>query len=846
MYRSAAILFLLSASSDVMAEGSEPSPPPATSPLKIETPNEKPTEQIGLSPGALLQIGSAHSPRMLEGQFAFSPDGKFIAAGTAAHFVRVWDATTGKIVHNFGPFGQHSVSWRIIDTVVFAPDGNALAIASEGKVKLFELKTGKEVGEIQGPTSFIGDIAFSANGKTLATGYFDHSQTSSFNQTAAIWDRATFKPLCSLTGFAAGARRVAYSDDSATLAAADSKGLVRLWRVSDGAALRDLTGLKSAAGFLRFADNGKTLLACGEEEGLISWDVATGATKRRIAEMKGIAVLSPDGSQIAIVQGYDPVVVWDVKSGKPIVKIKGNQGGVFTVSFAADNRMLATYGGDGMLRYWKLPGGEEVNPPLGHQNRITGVGFTRDGKQLISASEDCTVRFWDAETGKELKRLSAANEHFNALALSPDSKTLVLVGGGLPHRWRWGLDEAKQSSSLRFFAIDSGREVRSFHIAGETGGALRFTADGRELLVVGHSGVRLVDSASGRSRDPGIHAEQGLPAADVAPDGRYIALSTNVPALRQIGKIAYIDTKDNKEVFSETFYLGGYSSLAFTPDGRHLAVASSSGLQLWEVPTEKVVRDFDRNNSHIDSLVFSRDGRMLAAASTYDGIEVFEVATGKRRYEFAGHEGGIGALAFSRDGQRLVSGGIDGRVIVWDLTGTMGKSIAKLDEKELDGLWNDLASENAATANEAIGKMAARPLESARYLRQRMPVLSDADLKRIEPLIVDLDSNQFRVRERATRELEKIGQAAAPGLTDALSSSSAEVRQTAERLLQKIGDGEDPVTSPEARRAVRAIEILERIGKADAIALLKNLRQRGNKLVVHREAVAALGRIEIR
>jgi HEAT repeat protein len=181
---------------------------------------------------------------------------------------------------------------------------------------------------------------------------------------------------------------------------------------------------------------------------------------------------------------------------------------------------------------------------------------------------------------------------------------------------------------------------------------------------------------------------------------------------------------------------------------------------------------------------------------------------------------------------------------VWDLTGTLGKPPAKLEAKELDRLWNDLASENAPTANEAIGRLAARPSESVPYLRLHLTVLADADLKRAEALVVDLDNDKFHVRERAAKDLEKLGEAAAPVLKRALSSSSAEVRDAAERLLGKIGDGEDPVKSPDARRSVRAIEVFERIGTADATALLKDLRQRGGTLILHRDADAALGRLE--
>ncbi len=718
------------------------------------------------------------------------------------------------------------------------------------KGRLFELPSGKALGQLEGHAHMIEDMAFSADGKKIITGAFDH--------TVAVWDRTTCKRLHSLTGFAEPVSQVALSDDGATAAAGNHKGLVKLWKATDGKLLRDLGGMKWAPGSMRFADDGKTLLVCTQEEGLLAWDVATGTRKVQNADVKGIGKLSPDGTCVAIVPQYksiEPIVVWDLKSARPIAKIKGNQGGAFTVSFAPDNCLLATYGHDNILRYWKLPGGEEVGPPAGHQNRVTGLGFTRDGSQLISASADGTVRFWDGWTGKELKRLSAKNEFFHAMTLSADGKTLVLAGGGLPVHWRWGMgvDASKQSSSLRFFDIAAGKEARSFHLAGEMIGALRSTADGRDILAVGWSGLRLIDAATGKERDPGVRAQQGLPAGDITPDGRFIALSTDVPALRQIGKLAFIDTKDNKEVFSTTFYLGGYSGLAFSPDGRRLAVASSghfrdkemksSPLQLWEVPSDNVVRNFETNEGNFHALVFSRDGRLLAAARE-QRIDVFEVATGKRRHEFAGHEGGVGALAFSRDGQRLVSGGVDGCVTVWDLTGLSGKPVAKLEAKDLDQLWFDLSSADARTASAAIGRLASRPLKSTSFLRERLTVVNDADVKRMEALVVELDSDQFRIRDRAAKDLEKFGEAAVPVLKKALTGNSAEVRQTAERLLGRIGDGEDPVASPEARRTVRAVEILERIGTADAIDLLKDLRRRGGRLILHRDAEAALGRLE--
>lgn len=841
-------LLLLALPATALAAATEPNAPPAGTPLKVEVPDEKPADQAGLPPGAVLRLGEPRGPRVLERQFAFSPDGKYIAAGTTDRLVKVWEVESRKVVHTFGPFEPSGLSSQIIAKSVFSPDGKALAVAAGKVAHLIDLAAGKEVGRLEGHTHIINDLAFSPDGARIVTGAHD--------QTAVVWDRGRFKQLHALGKFNDAVYGVAVSPDGATAAAADYKGVIRLWKMSDGTPVRDLAGLKSMVTSLHFADGGKTLTATTYDDGFVTWDVTSGEVKRRVADWKGWAALSPDGTRLAAAKDYygtGPVTVWDVKSGKPVGKTAAELGGTMAIALAPDNKTLGTYGGDGILRFWKVPSGEEIGRPVGHQDRVSGVGFTRDGKQVISCGEDGTVRFWDAVTGKEVKRLSARGEHVHALALSPDGKTLALVGSNVPQRWRWGAQDTVRTTSLRYFDIDAGKETRAFHLGGETAHWIRFTGDGREVFAISWSGASLIDAATGKQRHLPVEAKQGLPAGDVSPDGRYAATSTNVPALRQIGKVAYFDLKENKEAFSKTFYLGGYSGLAFSPDGRHLAVAGSrdfrgdkkklaSPLQLWEVPGDKVAREFETDDSDARHLTFSRDGRMLATVEA-KGIAVYEVATGRRRHLFKGHEGGVNCVAFARDGKRFASGGLDARVLVWDLSGLDGPA-AKLEPKDLDALWNSLASEEGPVGAKAVGRLQARPQEALPYLRLRLTVLSEADVRRIEQLVNDLDDPQFKVRDTAAKEIERIGEPAVPVLKRAAAKGSTEVRQAAERLLKKIGDGEDPATSADTRRLIRAVEALERIGGDEARSLLKDLARRGGKLVPVREAEGALKRFE--
>jgi WD40 repeat protein len=832
----------------LFAVGTEPPAPPASNPLKVTTPNALPCDQKDLPKGASMRFGSSSLPRGLEGNFSFSPDGKFLAVGKANRTAEVVEVDTGKVVHTFGPFERTGLSSRNMAGAFFSPDGATVAVACAMDVHLFDAKSGKAIGKLRGHEHIIEAVDFSLDGKHIVTGSFD--------QSIVVWDRKSLGQLNKFSSMDGSIQVVALAPDSSAVARADYNGIVRIWSLPAGKPLHEPFRLKSLPQVLRFVD-AKTLLAVGMETGLVSWDLQTGKEKQRIPQIKGSVTISPDGK--LLLAGLEDLAnpkieLWDRESGKSIRKITGSPAQTYNLAIASDNQSFASYGHDGVMRRWKLPSGEEIKPPQGHQHHVSGVAFTGDGKTLISSSEDGTVRFWDLATGRETRQLSAKNEYFHAMAISSDGKTLALSGDNFARRWYPVMGEDRQSANLRFWDIQAGKEVSNYYRTGSSPVELRFTADNSKVLARDSTKVWLIDVKTGKEKAPIPAADQGMPAADLSPDGRYLATSTDVPALRQIGKIAYFDLIEGKETFSKTFYLGGYSGLAFNPDGNYLAVGSSRGyredkektspLQLWAVPTEKVVRQFEITGQYPTHLTFSRDGRLLAAVED-NQILVFEVATGKLRRSYSGHELPIRCVAFSRDGRRLASGGQDSRVFIWDNTGLRGKGpFTKLDPKEMDRLWSGLSSDSASIANEALWELVARPQESIGYMKTRLTRLDEDEMKRIDKLVNDLDSDRFKVRDQAAKELERIGESAVPSLSRALAHKSQEVSEAAKRLLEKIGTGEDPASSPDLRRMVRAVEVLEQIGNADAKALVKELQQRGNKVVLHREAAAALKRME--
>jgi hypothetical protein len=146
---------------------------------------------------------------------------------------------------------------------------------------------------------------------------------------------------------------------------------------------------------------------------------------------------------------------------------------------------------------------------------------------------------------------------------------------------------------------------------------------------------------------------------------------------------------------------------------------------------------------------------------------------------------------------------------------------------KLEALWTDLASDDARKAFQAVRALAARPKEAAPFLRDQLRPLAAAETndspERIAKLTADLDANDFETRDKASKELAKLGPRAEATLKKALENSpSAEAKRRIEALLVDIGK---PKLLGEQLQAGRALEALEWMGGEDAHAVLESLRK---------------------
>jgi WD40 repeat protein len=801
-------------------------PGPAAPPARTVPPVGPAADAHGdpLPAGALRRLGTV---RLRHGSpvqaLAFAPDGKTLAAAGGNDPVRLWEPNTGKEVR------QLRAQW--VQALAWSPDGKLLAGGDAFRVvHLWETTGGKEVARFQGHTGALLALAFSPDGKLVASAGHD--------RTIRLLDVAAQKEIAVLTGHRCEVTCLAFSPDGKRLASGGD-WTVRLWDVPGGKIPRQLdAGCAVAA--VAFSPDGTTLASAGDDNVIRLWDAARGVVRQRLTGHKqpvtGLAFLS--GGKGLVSLGRDRTVrVWDLEKGAEVRAIPCSAGDADALAVHAEGGrggvtppLVAAAGSNQVVRLWQADTGKEVLPTGWPRSPVSATVLTPDGV-VIAGSNDGRVGTWEARSGKPLHGWEGAQRGPISVAVSPDGTTLAVAGVNTGVRQR---DVA---------GINAERPLEE--ATGDAVLALGWSPAGK-LLAVAHRGgaVRLWDPVTGQAQRE-LRYPGGAHALAFSPEGGKGGVTPPLLAAAGNGRVIVWNADTGQEV-RQIDTQQPAACLAFSPDGKLLAGGMyDSNVRLWDPETAREVRALVGHSSAVYALAFTPDGRGLVTGGFDRTVRLWETASGLPIQVWKGHLGPVTAVAVTPDGRTVLSGSADTTLLLWDVTGRcQGGRLAadKLTPTDVDSLWQQLAAESPHKAHAALWALVAAARDSVPLLKGRV---FSTDPERLKKLLGQLGSDDFRVREEATRKLKNYGRWIEGVLDQEMHKPiPTEARSRINDLLRGMRQAKVLSLQQERLRTHRLMQVLEQSGLPQARHILRDLARGATEPEMREEARATLRRLE--
>jgi WD40 repeat protein len=564
---------------------------------------------------------------------------------------------------------------------------------------LWKLWTGNP-RRLRGHTGQVNSLAFCPGGR--------HLVSTGNDKTIRVWDTVTRKEIFSLKGHTDQVSHLAVSKDGKLLASGGADKVVRVWDLGTAKQVFPLKGHTARITGLAFSPNRKHLASVSLKE-LKLWDLKTGneAFHFNPGTYQFVAVsFSPDGQRLATSGDQSCFEVWDIKSlNKSPFFIKGLKEPATCITFSPDSEKIVC-ANFAQIAVYDAQTGEKMLSFRGHTGKVTGLAFSPDGQRLVTASLDNTIKIWDTSTGEEIRNYNHLTP-LCCLAFSPDNRFLVSGGQDRTVTVR---EAAPTNETLEIKCDGQVNNVvfspEGQRLAGARGGKVKVwnAITGRELLSLDGGGIwgRVASSPDGKHLAVGGDNYQmmvwdaitGQPIykakrPSALSDGLGVAFSPNGKILAIAGRMGVklwnVETGQEIRTVKQDECA---SSVAFSPDGNSYASASYSdtapglkpqAVKIWDVATGKNLLTLAVPTQSIWTVAFSPDGKMMAAATGLHAqrqvpgeIKVWNLNTGQEIYTLKGHGCSVWSVAFSPDSKRLASSSgassnQPNEVKIWDL-----------------------------------------------------------------------------------------------------------------------------------------------------------------------------------
>lgn len=636
------------------------------------TPNQ--AKAAGSKPEIVLQAGITSA----QTQISFSPDGRLLASmGIDGNTIKLWEVASGRLLRQLDNGILSAGASSLTRPFKFSADGRTLIVIADGKVRRWEVDTGRELSSTNLTFKDFTTALLSDDGRILAG-------TAAHSGGLRLWDTTSGSELRATVAFEEGKYSsaqdaFALSPDGKLLAGFTkttkigfllSRGgettlEIILWDVASGRKAKTLK-IPFAGGPAQFAvAGGKNTtslaftsdgawLAMRDDASMRIWDVASGRELKSFASPRLLSgnpsdagfgmfatkfLFSPDRRLISVVTGVRKINLLDAASSAALQTLAGHNGAILDVTFSADSKLLATSGLDNQIKLWDAATGREVRTLSGAAMPVSDLAFSSDGKSLSVAGPQA-VNAWEMGNGGVRRAVSLPDDYAEAKQIMQERGCLLSRDG------RFVIAGSSSQPNAKVWEVATGRELPDVSLTqGQEFSNAAFKGDGTVVALIETASMpsqpkfdmsKLMEEMRRDPRKIQELQERMKKAGEATKNGD---MNARLSVLESMGVISgtnqasnsirILDIATGRQLQSiplpRNFFsaMGGGksnstmsgSTLAFSPDGRILASASryNSPITLTDASTGQELRTL-KTNSSVYSLAWSADGKRLASA----------------------------------------------------------------------------------------------------------------------------------------------------------------------------------------------------------------------------------------
>ena len=530
-----------------------------------------------------------------------------------------------------------------------------------------------------GPLSDFNGAAWSPDGSQILT--------TSWDETARIWDAETGQPLFVFSGHTDGFVHGAVWNKAGTrVLTASDDDTARVWDTEKGTELLKLPA-KGNVELASWSPDESRIMAIDYDDGSADlihiWDAETG---QDLLTLRGHTFIqevrwNTDGTRIISNSSDKTARVWDASSGEELMVFSGHEDGVIQARWSPDEGRILTASVDGVVKVWDAETGQEMLSFPAHSSFLWTAIWNGDGSRIMTTSDDGTAKVWDAKTGQ------------NLLTLTGHTDTVK------PARWNKAeslIVTASEDNTARLWDAETGQELARFgHSKSVT--SVSWSPDERFILTASddHTARIWAWGANSGETNPELPVLIGSAIeyyqASWSGDEKLILTASADPR----GYARIWDAETGQEHLTFVGHIHNVYRAVWNKDESRVLTASADGTaRVWDAQTGAELLMLSGHADEVNWAIWNKAESRILTNSDDGTAWVWDAETGQVLLKLIGHSAAVNFFSesgagWNNDESRILTASLDGTVRVWDAqTGVELMTLSGHTDEVHQAIWN--------------------------------------------------------------------------------------------------------------------------------------------------------------